>query len=483
MTTEDLFSHSAKASTAAQTPKDPEALVSKPAPKDSAAPKPALSNVLEMSVSELANALKRTLEDNFGHIRIRGELIGVKVAASGHLYGDIKDENANINIICWRGTLSKLPIKPEDGMDVIVTGKVSSYPKSSRYQVIINSMELAGEGALLKMLEERRKKLATEGLFAPERKKQLPFLPETIGVITSPTGAVIRDIMHRLKDRFPRHVLLWPVKVQGDGTAEQIVQAINGFNALDGSGLKRPNLIIIARGGGSLEDLMAFNDENVVRAVAASNIPIISAVGHETDTTLIDYAADLRAPTPTGAAEMAVPMRVQIMAQLSDNQERLISAASRMLEHKKTRLEAWSAKLGHPAQLLENRTQAVDHLGDKLNNALRQNLSVKENQSNKIAAKLRSPIDLIKNAHQTLGYQTERLIKTAPRILDDKHTSLSSLSRILESLSFERVLERGFAVVKDASGNIISSEKTVQNDDNLSILFANDEKLRVKAEK
>jgi exodeoxyribonuclease VII large subunit len=228
---------------------------------------------------------------------------------------------------------------------------------------------------------------------------------------------------------------------------------------------------------------MAFNDESVVRAVAASNIPIISAVGHETDTTLIDYASDLRAPTPTGAAEMAVPMRVQIMAQLSDNQNRLISAASRMLDHKKTTLEAWSAKLGNPAQLLENRMQALDHLGDKLNNALRQNVSVKENQYHKVSARLRSPKDLIKNASQALRYQTERLTKTAPRILEDRRTALTSLERILESLSFRRVLERGFAAVQDASGNIISSEKTVQNDDNLSILFANDEKLRVKVQK
>lgn len=474
MTTEDLFSHSAKTSTETPKVKDPTPVAEK---------KPTLSNVPEMSVSELANSLKRTLEENFGHIRIRGELIGVKVAASGHLYGDIKDENANINIICWRGTLNKLPIKPEDGMDVIVTGKVSSYPKSSRYQVIVNSMELAGEGALLKMLEERRKKLAAEGLFATERKQQLPFLPETIGVITSPTGAVIRDIMHRLKDRFPRHVLLWPVKVQGDGAADQVVQAINGFNALDSSSLKKPDLLIVARGGGSLEDLMAFNEENVVRAIAASNIPIISAVGHETDTTLADYAADLRAPTPTGAAEMAVPMRVQIMAQLNDNQERLLSASTRLIEHKKTILDAWSAKLGNPAQLLENRIQEIDHLGDKLNNALRQNVSIKDNQYNKVSARLRSPKDLIQNASQALIYQTERLTKTAPRIMEDKRTSVTSLSRMLESLSFKRVLERGYAAVQDSSGNIISSEKSVQNEDNLSILFANDEKLRVKAEK
>ena len=254
------------------------------------------SNVPELSVSELAFSLKRTLEESFGHVRVRGELTGLKLAASGHLYGDIKDEDAVVNIVCWKGVMSKLGIKPEDGLEVICTGKVSSYPKSSRYQIIIESMELAGEGALLKMLEDRKKKLAAEGLFAAERKSPLPFLPQVIGVVTSPTGAVIRDIIHRLNDRFPRHVLVWPVPVQGDGSAEKIAAAIDGFSNMPKTGgtMPRPDLLIVARGGGSLEDLMAFNEEVVVRAAANCTIPLISAVGHETDTTLIDYASDLR---------------------------------------------------------------------------------------------------------------------------------------------------------------------------------------------
>lgn len=467
MSTEDLFSHSAKTSTEAT--------------KKATSDQPKLSNVPEMSVSELANSLKRTLEQTYGHIRIRGELSGIKVAASGHLYGDVKDENANINIICWRGVLSRLKIKPEDGMDVIITGKVSSYPKSSRYQVIIDSMELAGEGAILKLLEERRKKLAAEGLFNESNKKPLPFLPETIGVITSPTGAVIRDIMHRLKDRFPRHVLLWPVKVQGDGAAEQIITAINGFNNLDSSKIKKPDLLIVARGGGSLEDLMAFNEEELVRAVASSAIPIISAVGHETDTTLIDYAADLRAPTPTGAAEMAVPMRINIMAQITSDQERLLNAASRLLDNKKNILDAWSAKLGSPSIILETKMQTIDYLGEKLNSSLQKNLSLKEIQFNKISNSLRSPKDLIKSSSQSLEHQIHSLQKSIPHIIEGKRQSLDSLSRMLESLSFKRVLERGYAAIENSSGNIISSEKNVQNDEKLSILFANDKKLSVKA--
>lgn len=463
MSTEDLFTHSAKAST-------------EPAKKTA-------SNVPEMSVSELANSLKRTLEETYGRIRIRGELQGLKLAASGHLYGDIKDENANINIICWRGTMNKLSIKPEEGMDVIITGKVSSYPKSSRYQVIIDSMELAGEGALLKILEERRKKLAAEGLFDAERKKRLPFLPQTIGVITSPTGAVIQDIMHRLKDRFPRHVLVWPVSVQGDGAAQQIARAIDGFNALDGSTLPRPDLLIVARGGGSLEDLMAFNEEIVVRATANSAIPIISAVGHETDTTLIDYASDLRAPTPTGAAEMAVPRRIDLMAQINEGQNRLMGATQRIINNRQNILETQIAKLGKPSQILDNKIQAIDHLGDKLNSALRQNVAIKDTQTARIFGRLKSPADQIKSAQQSVHHQSERLKATAPRLLQDKRTSLEGLTRMLESLSFKSVLKRGYGVVMDENNSIITASKDVQQDQNLIILFDNDDNLGVKVQK
>src|SRR5215510_9093167 len=297
-------------------------------------------NLPEFTVSEISQAVKRTLESNFERVRVRGEVSKPNYHGSGHLYFSLKDENAVIDACAWRATVGRLKLRLEHGMEVIVTGRVSSYPGSSKYQIVIDSVELAGEGALLKMLEDRRKRLAAEGLFDTARKKPLPVLPEVIGVITSPTGAVIRDILHRLADRFPRRVILWPVKVQGDDAAAQVVTAIRGFNALPAGGrVPRPDVLIVARGGGSLEDLMPFNDEEVVRAAAASAIPLISAVGHETDTTLIDFAADRRAPTPTAAAEMAVPVRAQLLEELLDHGRRLVRSLTRLAEEMTQRLD------------------------------------------------------------------------------------------------------------------------------------------------
>lgn len=481
MTSDDLFTVAKQQKSA---PTQSASSTRAPAPISSApAEKPRLSNVPEMSVSDLALSLKKTLEQTYGRVRIRGELSGVKVVASGHLYGDIKDVNANINIVCWRGNLSKLSIKPEDGMDVIVTGRVSSYPKSSRYQIIIDSMELAGEGALLKMLEERRKKLAAEGLFDDSRKQRIPFLPQIIGVVTSPTGAVIQDIMHRLRDRFPRHVLLWPVNVQGEGSADQITNAINGFNNLDGSTLPRPDLLIIARGGGSLEDLMAFNEENVVRAVANCSIPVISAVGHETDTTLIDYAADLRAPTPTGAAEMAVPMRINLMAQIQDDHERLISAAARLVSDRKNILAAWAAKLGDPRHLLENKAQNIDHLGDRLSSALKNGIQTRRVHLQESAAHLINPQHMIDQKKQSITYLNERLNKTLPRTLQDNQGQLDSLTRMLESLSPKGVLKRGYALVYDDNGNLVRGSDSIENGQNITVEFAENDKITAKTVK
>src|SRR3954449_4561103 len=299
-------------------------------------PSAARVNQPEYTVSELSLALKRAIEDGFGFVRVRGEVSGWKRHASGHCYFALKDSEAVLDAVCWRGTASRLDVRPEDGMEIICSGKLTTYAGRSKYQLVVERIELAGIGALLKMLEERRRRLMEEGLFAAERKKKLPFLPEVIGIVTSPTGAVIRDILHRLADRFPRRVLLWPVAVQGDGAAAQIAAAIEGFNRIEAgapgsNGVPRPDLLIVARGGGSIEDLMAFNEEIVVRAAAASLIPLISAVGHETDTTLIDHASDRRAPTPTAAAEMAVPVRLDLVADLGGRAARLAGGLSRLL--------------------------------------------------------------------------------------------------------------------------------------------------------
>src|SRR5712675_2154287 len=284
------------------------------------------ANLPEYTVSELSLALKRSVEENFSHVRVRGEISGFKRHGSGHCYFALKESEAVLDAVCWRQTAIRLPIKPEDGMEVVCTGRLTTYPGRSKYQLVIDSIALAGVGALLKILEDRRQRLAAEGLFAAERKKKLPYLPEVIGIVTSPSGAVLRDILHRLADRFPRQVLVWPVAVQGEGAAVQIAAAIEGFNRLAPTGsVPRPDLIIVARGGGSLEDLMPFNEEIVVRAAAASAIPLISAVGHETDTMLIDFASDRRAPTPSAAAEMAVPVRIDLLAEMAAKGGRLAS--------------------------------------------------------------------------------------------------------------------------------------------------------------
>lgn len=439
-----------------------------------AAQVPKRSNVPEMSVSELAFSLKRTLEETFGRVRVRGELSGLKLASSGHLYGDIKDVDSLINIVCWKGTMGKLSIRPEDGLDVVVTGKVTSYPKNSRYQLVVESMELAGEGALLKMLEERRKKLAAEGLFDEARKKPLPFLPDVIGVVTSPTGAVIRDIIHRISERFPRHVLVWPVAVQGDAAPAQIAAAIRGFNAMKNP----PDLLIVARGGGSLEDLMAFNDEDVVRAAAASEIPLISAVGHETDTTLIDYAADLRAPTPTGAAERAVPVRLNLMAQVMDDHERLTRGIERLLREAGGRLDTLRAKLGNPAQLLDIKTQHLDSTASKLLHGFERLLSRKAQSLAPLSPP--HPRALIAEKSRHAGMVGDGLERAGATLLKDPQKHLDHAARMLESLSFKKVLERGYTVVRAKDGRVLSDAKAAESEGVFDIEFRGDKRLSAR---
>lgn len=433
------------------------------------------SNVPELSVSELAFSLKRTLEETYGRVRVRGELTGLKLASSGHLYGDIKDADSVINIVCWKGTMARLSIRPEDGLDVIVTGKVTSYPKNSRYQLVVDSMELAGEGALLKMLEDRRKKLAGEGLFDAARKKNIPFLPDRIGVVTSPTGAVIRDIIHRISERFPRHLLLWPVAVQGEAAPAQIAAAIRGFNALPPQ--ERPDLIIVARGGGSLEDLMAFNEEVVVRAAADSDIPLISAVGHETDTTLIDYTADLRAPTPTGAAEMAVPVRLNLLAQVREDSQRLSAAMERLLRERASRLETLKAKLGDPSRLLDMRAQTVDVSAAKLLHGFEKTIARKSALLAPLAP--RHPSALMDEKARHMSIRAESLNRAGDRLLADPEKHLAHAARMLESLSFKQVLERGYAVVRGPDGQVISDADTAREAGNMDIEFRGAQHIRV----
>lgn len=442
-------------------------------------PKMPGANVPEMSVSELAFSLKRTLEEGYARVRIRGELSRVKIHTSGHMYSDLKDADAVINVVCWKASLAKLSVRPEEGLEVVCTGRITTYPARSNYQLVIESMELAGEGALLKMLEDRRKRLAAEGLFDPKRKKPLPFLPEIIGVITSPTGAVIRDIMHRLNDRFPRRVLLWPVLVQGPGAADQVTKALQGFNAMTQN---RPDLLIVARGGGSLEDLMPFNEESVVRAVAASAIPVISAVGHETDTTLIDYAADLRAPTPTGAAEMAVPERMAFLAQVREDQERMTGGMMRLIADLKNVVRAQSAHLRDPRRLLEAKMQAFDHLSDKLGFAFERGLGMKVRQVAELGAMLRHPRERIREAAKVLELHGQALNRVFETLLRERDRTLAHVSRMLESLSFERVLDRGFAVVRDTKNAVISDAADVKPGQTVAIQFRGNRKIPARVE-
>ncbi|MGH7030489.1 MAG: exodeoxyribonuclease VII large subunit, partial [Stellaceae bacterium] len=354
---------------------------------------PPRTNLTEYTVSELSLALKRSIEDGFGHVRVRGEISGFKRHGSGHFYLALKDADAVLDAVCWRMTAIRLAVKPEDGMEVVCAGRLTTFPGRSKYQLVIDTIELAGVGALLKLLEERRRRLAAEGLFAVERKQPLPFLPAVIGVVTSPSGAVIRDILHRLADRFPRRVLIWPVAVQGEGAAAQLAAAISGFNRLPANGpVPRPDVIIVARGGGSLEDLMAFNEEIVVRAAAASLIPLISAVGHETDTTLIDHASDRRAPTPTAAAEMAVPVRLDLVAELAGKSSRLSGGLARVFAERRLQLAGLARGLPAPQDLIGAAAQRLDDRAERLRLAAEGHLRATRHRLDLAAVRLRPEV-------------------------------------------------------------------------------------------
>ena len=478
-----------------------------------AASAPASGNTPEFSVSELSGLVKRTIEDAFALVRVRGEISDCKLHSSGHLYLTLKEGNAALASVCWKGQVARLGLRPEAGMEVVCTGRLTTFGGQSKYQLVIEQMALAGIGAILKLLEERKQRLAAEGLFDAARKRPLPFLPRRIGVVTSPTGAVIRDILHRLEDRFPRHVLVWPVAVQGEAAAAQIAAAIAGFNALPPD--LRPDLLIVARGGGSVEDLMPFNEEIVVRAAAASSIPLISAVGHETDTTLIDYASDLRAPTPTAAAEKAVPVRADLLAMVSGCDTRMRQAAARMLHDRRDRLKLIGRALGDPARALEPLAQRLDTASERLTLGWQGLHHRRAAALAQLSGQLRHPRDIVHMAAQRLATAEQRVIAgwrgqrdrhnasmariggrlRLPQALLDRgalatetafqrltfgwrQTAASQTARLdktaamLTQLSPRAVLARGYALVHDAQGHVVTDAKAVRPGDRLQIEFA-----------
>jgi exodeoxyribonuclease VII large subunit len=481
------------------------------------------SNLTEYSVSELSGSIKRTVETAFDQVRVRGEISGYRGPhSSGHAYFSLKDDRARIDAVIWKGTFSKLKFRPEEGMEIIATGKVTTFPGSSKYQIVIETLEPAGAGALMALIEERKRKLGAEGLFDADRKKRLPFMPRIIGVVTSPTGAVIRDILHRISDRFPVHVVVWPVKVQGEGSGEEVANAIRGFNAFEPGGpIPRPDVLVVARGGGSLEDLWSFNDEIVVRAAATSEIPLISAVGHETDWTLIDYAADIRAPTPTGAAEMAVPVKAELEAQIAGLSARLQGSTSRQMDQRRQSVRALMRALPSLDQLLALPRRRFDETALGLGRGLELNTLNKRRSFERVGSHLRPDVlsNRIIERRQMLAERMTRVERTVERLLDrsksrvsradavfsslparlktqigrardhlanlSRHTDtairhqltrargeLVAQDRVLQSLSYKNVLKRGYAVIRDDENRPVSQAAALSAGMGISIEFA-----------
>ena len=432
-------------------------------------------NAKAYSVSELAFALKRTLETAYGYVRLRGELSKVTFHSNGHVYLTLKDEKAAIDGVVWKGSVRSLGVRPEQGLEVIVSGKITTYPAGSRYQIVIEAMEPAGVGALLAQLEKLKARLQAEGLFDPARKRPLPSMPEVVGVITSPTGAVIRDILHRIRDRWPCRVVVWPVVVQGEQAALQVAAAIEGFNRLArGGDMPRPDILIVARGGGSVEDLWPFNDEQLARTAAASAIPLISAVGHETDTTLIDFVSDRRAPTPTAAAEIATPVLAELKALTADYQRRLVRSAGRVLEERRTRLTSAGRGLPRPADLLALASQRFDHASSRLGAGLERNVAVHRLALVRVADRL-SP-GLLDRPRRL---RADRLVEIAARMRPamDRYTRraaerLESLDKLRLSFNPDGPLKRGFARVHHADGALARSAGALKSGEAVKLVFA-----------
>ena len=476
-------------------------------------------NTPEYSVSELSGAVKRTIEGEFGHVRVRGELGRVSRPRSGHVYLDLKDDKSVISGVMWKGVAARQQTQPEEGMEVIATGRMTTFPGQSKYQIVIEEIRPAGAGALMAMLEKRKAQLQAEGLFAADLKKRLPYLPDVIGVVTSPSGAVIRDILHRLRERFPRRVLIWPVAVQGASCAPEVARAIEGFNRMTPGGkLPRPDLLIVARGGGSVEDLWGFNEEIVARAAAASEIPVISAVGHETDTTLIDFVADRRAPTPTAAAELAVPVRLDLLGTVGDHGARMTRAMGQRLETRGQRLRDLGRALPRPEELLDGPRQRLDVMGERLPAALRRlvdqrrlalsertgslrpsvlsrAVSVERGRVEDRASRLAPALArLVAARREALGRRADRLslrpiareiatqadrLATLSRRLDEGHAArlaelrnrLEALDRLRETLGYRETLRRGYAVVR-GDGQVVTTKAAAETATGLEIEFA-----------
>jgi exodeoxyribonuclease VII large subunit len=461
-------------------------------------------NLPELTVSELSTALKRTIEDAYGYVRVRGELGKVSYHGNGHIYFDLKDDRACISGVIWRSAAPRIKLRLEAGLEVVITGRLTTYPGRSQYQIIVETLEPAGLGALMALLEERRKKFIAEGLFDEARKQLLPYLPTVIGVVTSPTGAVIRDILHRLADRFPRRVLVWPVRVQGEGSAAEVAAAIDGFNAFpEQGGLRRPDLLIVARGGGSLEDLWSFNEEIVVRAAAASMIPLISAVGHETDVTLIDFASDRRAPTPTAAAEMAVPVRADLLVAIDSLARRALGCWRRNQEARRTELRSAARALPNADEVLAVPRQRLDHAGAALARALRANAQIhrlgfsriggrlspqllrtnverRRERYTGIAHRLRASVAANIETYRTrIARQRERVatfLERAERavgvILDRQFARAERAGQLLAAFSYRSVLARGFALVRDGAGEPLRAAAEVSAGMRIEIEFS-----------
>ena len=479
----------------------------------------ASGNAPEFSVSDLSGAIKRLIEGEFSFVRVKGEIGRVSRPKSGHIYLDLKDDRAVINGVVWKGVAGRLPVQPEEGMEVVATGRLTTFPGQSRYQIVIEDIKPAGAGALMAMLERRKAALAAEGLFEPGLKKPLPYLPEIIGVVTSPSGAVIRDILHRLRDRFPRKVLIWPVAVQGERCAPEVTRAIQGFNALTpGGALPRPDLIIVARGGGSIEDLWGFNEESVVRAAAASDIPLISAVGHETDTTLIDFASDKRAPTPTAAAELAVPVRLELLAWLDGQEGRLIRAlsagvaqrgqrlrdiaralprAETLLDGPRQRLDVWGDRLpaalirgvqmrrvavseaggalrpGVLRRMIEGDTRRLDAAGERMGGALSRRTRDDRRGLDALGARLaaRQPRDGVAARRTEMARIAQRLSAAGQRQIEAWERRVTALDRLRETLGYRETLKRGYAVVR-GDGGLVTTQTAAREAGSLEIEFA-----------